>query len=88
MALDVYSTPPMHDEPKGGYKMADDLLMLGRRTLIGEGVEKLWCLRSWQKYGTISLDQTAMQQATEMSHSCTICQDGVSERHVTVSKAS
>jgi hypothetical protein len=67
MALDVFSTPPMSDEPERVFSIASNLLSPRRRKMKGESVEHLLCLRSWQKSGIITLDQRMMKQAIEAS---------------------
>jgi hypothetical protein len=59
MALDVYATPAMSDEPERVFSMAGNLLSPRRRKLTGEGVEQMLCLRSWQRSGIIELDQAS-----------------------------
>jgi hypothetical protein len=67
MALDVFSTPPMSDEPERVFSIAGNLLSPRRRKMKGESVEQLLCLRSWQKSSIITLDQRMMKQAIEAS---------------------
>jgi hypothetical protein len=57
MALDVYSTPAMSDEPERVFSATGQLMAPRRRAMKGEGVEQMTCLRSWQRSGLISLDQ-------------------------------
>jgi hypothetical protein len=59
MALDIYATLAMSDEPERVFSMAGNLLSPRRRKLIGEGVEQMLCLRSWQRSGIIKLDRAA-----------------------------
>jgi hypothetical protein len=47
MALDVYATPPMSDAPERAFSGTGTLLIPLRRSMIGEGVEQIECLRSW-----------------------------------------
>jgi hypothetical protein len=63
MALDVFSTPPMSDEPERVFSIAGNLLSPRRRQLKGESVEHLLCLRSWAKSGIITLDHRMMKEA-------------------------
>jgi hypothetical protein len=63
MALDVFSTPPMSDEPERVFSISGHLLSPRRRQLSGESVEQLLCLRSWSKSGIIKLDEGLLQQA-------------------------
>ena len=46
IALDVYATPAISDEPERVFSIASNLLSPRRRKLIGEGVEQMLCLRS------------------------------------------
>jgi hypothetical protein len=46
IALDVYATPAMSDEPERVFSMAGNLLSLRRRKLIGKGVKQMLYLRS------------------------------------------
>lgn len=46
MALDVFSTPAMSDEPERIFSMARNLLNPRRRSLKGEGIEQILCLES------------------------------------------
>jgi hypothetical protein len=46
MALDVFLTLPMSDEPERVFSIAGNLLSLRRRMMKGESVEQLLCLRS------------------------------------------
>jgi hypothetical protein len=59
MALDVFATPAMSDEPERVFSIAGNLLAPRRRSLKGEGVEQMLCLRSWQSSGIIKLDQAS-----------------------------
>ena len=63
IALDVYATPAMSDEPERVFSMAGNLLSPRRRKLTGEGVEQMLCLRSWQRSGIIELDQASFTNA-------------------------
>jgi hypothetical protein len=63
MALDVFSTPPMSDEPERVFSMAGHLLSPRRRKMKGESVEQLLCLRSWSNSKIITLDQTRIGEA-------------------------
>jgi hypothetical protein len=57
MALDVFSTPPISDEPERVFSIAGNLLSPRRRCMKGEAVKQMLCLKSWQQSGIISLDQ-------------------------------
>jgi hypothetical protein len=59
MALDVFATPAMSDEPERVFSIVGNLLAPRRRSLKGEGVEQMLCLRSWQSSGIIKLDQAS-----------------------------
>jgi hypothetical protein len=56
MALDVYSTPLMSDEPERVFSTTGNLMSTRRRHLTGQGVEQMVCLRSWEASGIITLD--------------------------------
>jgi hypothetical protein len=64
MALDIYATPAMSDEPERVFSIAGNLLSR-RRQLSGEAVEQMLCLRSWQRSGIITLNQGLFEEATE-----------------------
>jgi hypothetical protein len=49
----------MSDEPEHVFSIAGNLLLPRRRKLIGEGVEQMLCLRSWQRSSIIKLDRAA-----------------------------
>jgi hypothetical protein len=57
MALDVYSTPCMSDEPERVFSTTGALLQPRRRTLKGDIVEQMICLQSWDRAGIIALSQ-------------------------------
>lgn len=63
MALDVFSTPAMSDEPERVFSMAGNLLTPCRRVLKGDGIEQMLCSRSWQKSGITQLDQPTFSRA-------------------------
>jgi hypothetical protein len=65
MALDIYATPAMSDEPERVFSIAGNLLSPRRRQLSGEAVEQMLCLRSWQRSGIITLEQGLFEEATE-----------------------
>lgn len=59
MALDVFATPAVSDEPERVFSTAGNLLAPRRRRLNGEGVEQMLCLGSWHRSGIIKLDQAS-----------------------------
>ena len=63
MALDVYSTPAMSDEPERVFSIAGSVLQPSRRRLTSAVMEWLLCLRSWQKSEIITLDQRLLRAA-------------------------
>jgi hypothetical protein len=63
MALDVFSTPPMSDEPERVFSIAGNLLSPRRRTMKGESVEQLLCLRSWARSKIITLNEGMLREA-------------------------
>ena len=69
MALDVYSTPAMSDEPERKFSMAGNLLTPRRRVLKSDGVEQMLCLRSWQESGILQLDQSLFNRAVAQADS-------------------
>jgi hypothetical protein len=46
MALDIYATPAISDEPERVFSITGNLLSQRRRHMIGEGVEQMIYLRS------------------------------------------
>jgi hypothetical protein len=46
MALDVYSTPAMSDEPERVFSVTSNVLSVRRRRLASDAVQWLLCLRS------------------------------------------
>jgi hypothetical protein len=63
MALDVFSTLPISDEPERMFSIGGHLLSPRRRQLKGESVEMLLCLRVWSRSGIIKLDEGLLRQA-------------------------
>jgi hypothetical protein len=63
IALDVFSTLPISDEPERMFSISGHLLSPRRRQLKGESVEMLLCLRVWLKSGIIKLDEGLLRQA-------------------------
>jgi hypothetical protein len=57
MALDVYSTPTMSDEPERVFSVVGNLMTPRCRCMKGEGVEQMTCSRSWERSGLISLNR-------------------------------
>ena len=55
----------MSDEPERVFSEAGNLLSPRRRTMKGESVEMLLCMRSWAKSKIITLDQGKLQQAVK-----------------------
>ena len=69
MALDIYATPAMSDEPERVFSMAGNVLTPRRRCLTDHAVEQILCLRSWQKSGIITLNHTLFEEAvTAVEH--------------------
>jgi hypothetical protein len=60
MALDVYSTPACSDEPERIFSEGGALLAPRRRQLTGDHVQEILCLKSWQRSGIITLDDSSM----------------------------
>lgn len=67
LALDVYSTPVMSDEPERVFPMAGNIPNPRRRQFKSDGVEQMLCLISWQKSGIIQLDQATFDQGIAKS---------------------
>jgi hypothetical protein len=63
MALDIYSTPAMSDEPERVFSVAGHVLAPSRRCLTSEAMQWLLCLRSWQNSDIIALDQRLLRAA-------------------------
>jgi hypothetical protein len=72
MALDLFTTPAMSDEPERVFSMAGNLLNPRRRQLKEGGIEQILCLKSWQKAGIIRLDQPSFNRAVATSGDCVI----------------
>jgi hypothetical protein len=66
MALDIYSTPAMSDEPERVFSIAGHVLPPSRRRLTSEAMQWLLCLRSWQNSDIITLDQRLLRAAVIM----------------------
>jgi hypothetical protein len=67
MALDIYSTPPMSDEPERVFSDTGNLLTPKRRLMNSEGVEQMTCLRRWDRSGIISLSQSFCNRAVAVA---------------------
>jgi hypothetical protein len=57
MALNIYSTLLISDEPERVFSNTGGLLSLKRRLMNGEGVEQMTCLRRWHRSGIVTLNQ-------------------------------
>jgi hypothetical protein len=69
MALDIYATPAMSNEPERVFSIAGNVLTLRRRCLTDYAVKQILCLRSWQKSGIITLNHTLFEEAvTAVEH--------------------
>lgn len=75
MALDVYSTPAMSDEPKNVFSIAGNTLNPRRRCLKGDAVEQVLCLRSWQNSGLINLNRRLCNKAVAAAEAASIDDD-------------
>jgi hypothetical protein len=67
MALDIYSTPPMSDEPERVFSEGGNLLVPRRRQLSGDHVQEILCLKSWQGSGLVTLDGALFDQAIRVA---------------------
>jgi hypothetical protein len=72
IALDIYSTPAMSDEPERVFSIAGNTLTLRRRCLTSDAMQWLLCLRSWQNSGVVQLDQRLLRQAMMTADSLVI----------------
>jgi hypothetical protein len=63
MALDIYSTPAMSDEPERVFSIAGHVLAPSRRCLTSDAMQWLLCLRSRQSSEIITLDQRLLRHA-------------------------
>jgi hypothetical protein len=63
MALDIYSTSAMSDEPERVFSIAGYVLNPRHRCLTSDAMQWLLCLRSWQNSDIITLDQRLMRHA-------------------------
>jgi hypothetical protein len=75
MALDIYATPAMSDEPERVFSTASNLLPPRRRQLKGDGVEQMLCLKNWQSSGVITLDRGLFTSAVALSDDTVIDDD-------------
>ena len=72
MALNVYSTPAYSDDPERVFSKGGALLIPRRRQLLGDHVQQILCLRSWQRSGIIALDRALFEQAVRRADSVPI----------------
>jgi hypothetical protein len=63
MALDIFSTVPMSDSPERVFSDTGNLLSPSRRTMTGDCVEQITCLRRWEQSSIISLSQGLFNSA-------------------------
>lgn len=75
MAIDVYSTPAMSDEPERVFSEAGNLLTPRRRTLGHDSIEQMLCLKNWQGSGIVQLDQGWFNSAVGSSDNCVVDED-------------
>jgi hypothetical protein len=68
MALDIYSVLPMSDEPERVFSDTGNLLSPKRRTMNGEGVEQMTCLRRWHRSGIVTLNQRLFNAAVATAY--------------------
>jgi hypothetical protein len=68
IALDIYSVPPMSDEPERVFSDTGNLLSPKRRTMNGEGVEQMTCLRRWHRSGIVTLNQRLFNAAVATAY--------------------
>jgi hypothetical protein len=76
MALDIYSTPAMSDEPERVFSTAGHVLTPSRRCLTSDAMQWLLCLRSWQNSEIITLDQRLLRHAMIAADSLVADGDG------------
>jgi hypothetical protein len=67
IALDIYCTPPMSDEPERVFSIAGNTLNPRRRMMTEDTVQELLCLRSWQRSGLVQFDHTMFEKAVQVS---------------------
>jgi hypothetical protein len=75
MALDVYSTPAMSDEPERQFSSGSALLVPRRRQLLAGHVREILCLRSWQDSGLVTLDAALFKQIVRRADGAPIAED-------------
>jgi hypothetical protein len=75
LALDVFSTPAMSDEPERVFSMAGNTLSPRRRRLNGDTVQEVLCLRSWQAAGLIQFDASTFEKAVAVGDGMPIDDD-------------
>jgi hypothetical protein len=75
MALDVYSTPAMSDEPERVFSSGGALLVPRRRQLSAGHVREILCLRSWQDSGIVTLNAALFEQVVKHADGAPIAED-------------
>jgi hypothetical protein len=75
MALDIYCTPPMSDEPERVFSIAGNTLNARRRVMTEDTVQELLCLRSWQRSGLVQFDHTTFEKAVQASQDAPIADE-------------
>jgi hypothetical protein len=75
MALDIYCTPPMSDEPERVFSIASNTLNSRRRVMTEDTVQELLCLRSWQRSGLVQFDYTTFKKAVQASQDAPIADE-------------
>jgi hypothetical protein len=75
MALDVYSTPAMSDEPERVFSSGGALLVPRRRQLSAGHVREILCLRSWQDSGLVTLNAALFEQIIRHADGAPIAED-------------
>jgi hypothetical protein len=51
MAIDILSIPAMSDEPERVFSAARRTISWERAQLLAENIERIECLKNWQKNG-------------------------------------
>jgi len=62
MALDIYSTPAMSDEPERIFSATGAAVSPRRRLLKSETIRWIMCLKSWIRSGLVNLNKTFFNQ--------------------------
>lgn len=75
MALDIFSTPCMSDEPERVFSEAGNTMQPRRRQMHSDSMQELLCLRSWHSSGTIRLDSHAYEAAVRAAEGASIAED-------------